>query len=219
MTQTIGSQSGSAERSEQQLGFDTSSKVEVKEVPDPKNPDLPDSKFWELRQRIIYHARRGDFEADPPMHTDFASVPRMFVWFLPRYGRYTKAAILHDHLWSKEVPAGRITRRDADGMFRQAMRTLEVPFLRRWIMWTAVRWVSLFKRADRSGWLRDSPLILLLTLLAAPFIVPAGLVVMASLVLFWGVEWIVYPFLKLAESVKGTKGKKAYPPHFPLKTG
>jgi hypothetical protein len=30
--------------------------------------------------------------------TDFASVPSPFVWFIPRYGRYTKAAILHDGL-------------------------------------------------------------------------------------------------------------------------
>jgi hypothetical protein len=27
--------------------------------------------------------------------TDFASIPRVFVWFLPRYGRYTLAAIYH----------------------------------------------------------------------------------------------------------------------------
>ena len=126
----------------------------------------------------------ADFTAAPPMHTDFASVPRAFVWFLPRYGRYTKAAILHDHLWQVEVPKGHITRREADGILRQAMRQLEVPFLRRWIMWTAVRWVSLFKRKDRAGWLKDAPLVLLTSILALPIVFPPAILVMVSLVLF-----------------------------------
>jgi Protein of unknown function (DUF1353) len=40
---------------------------------------------------------------------------------------------------SVAVPAGRISRIDADGIFRQSMRELGVPFLRRWIMWAAGR--------------------------------------------------------------------------------
>ncbi|HEY5988130.1 MAG TPA: DUF1353 domain-containing protein [Streptosporangiaceae bacterium] len=72
--------------------------------------------------------------------TDFASVPRVFVCFLPRYGRYTKAAILHDYLWSVKISVGDISRLNAGGIFRQAMRDLGVPFLRRWIMRAAVRW-------------------------------------------------------------------------------
>jgi hypothetical protein len=42
---------------------------------------------------------------------------------------------------------------------------------------------------------------------------------MVSLVLFWGIERIVYPFLKVAERAKGAEGKKANPPRFPYKTG
>ena len=99
------------------------------------------------------------------------------------------------------------------------MRQLEVPFLRRWIMWTAVRWVSLFKRKDRAGWLKDAPLVLLISILALPIVFPPAILVMVSLVLFWGIEWIVYPFLKLAERSKGADGKKANRPHFPFKTG
>ena len=207
-------------RQEADLGFDENSKVKVKEVPDADTPSLPDPKFWDLVDPIMYHARRHDFIADPGLHTDFASVPRMFVWFLPRYGRYTKAAILHDHLWKEEVnKKGTLSRRDADGIFRQAMRSLEVPFFRRWIMWTAVRWVSLFKSKDRQGWLKDAPLILLISLLALPFVLPPGILVMVSLVVFWGIECIVYPFLKLAETSKRGQGKKANPPHFPFMTG
>jgi Protein of unknown function (DUF1353) len=58
------------------------------------------------------------------METDFASVPRVFVWFLPRYGRYTKAAILHDYLWREAVPAGKLRLAEADVIFRHAMHEL-----------------------------------------------------------------------------------------------
>ena len=203
---------------EADLGFDEASKVEVKELPDKHKPALPDSKFWGLTKSLTYHATMRDFTVEPPMRTDFASVPRMFVWFLPRYGRYTKAAILHDHLWQHEVGHG-ISRREADGILRQAMRQLEVPFFRRWIMWTAVRWVSLFKRGDREGWLRDAPIVVPITLLSAPILLPAAVAVMVSLVVFWIIEWITYPFLQLAEMVRGAAGKKANRPHFPFRTG
>ena len=206
-------------RKEVDLGFDNESKVDVTEVPDRHDPNLPDPKFWELTKPLIYHARKRDFVAAPHMHTDFASVPRPFVWFLPRYGRYTKAAILHDHLWQVEVPKGQITRRDADGILRQAMRQLEVPFFRRWIMWAAVRWVSLFKRKDQDGWVKDSPLVLLISILALPIVLPPAILVVLSLVAFWSIEWIVYPFLKLAERLRGAEGKKANRPQFSFKTG
>jgi hypothetical protein len=219
MDQTISQVEPKAPRKEADLGFDPESKVDVTEVPDSHDPDLPDPKFWGLVKPITYHARKRDFVAAPPMHTDFASVPRPFIWFLPRYGRYTKAAILHDHLWQVEVPSGRITRRDADGILRQAMRQLEVPFFRRWIMWTAVRWVSLFRRQDREGWVKDSPLILLISILALPVILPPAILIVVSLVVFWSIEWIVYPLLKLAESVRGSQGKKANRPHFSFKSG
>ncbi len=219
MSQTAEEQEAAAPRKETDLGFTRDSKVDVKEVPDKDDHDLPDPKFWELTKPITYRARKRDFTADPRMHTDFASIPRMFVWFLPRYGRYTKAAILHDHLWRVEVRHHQITRRDADGIFRQAMRQLEVPFLRRWIMWAGVRWASLLKKEDRVGWLKDAPLVMLISILALPIILPPGILVMVSLVLFWAIEWIVYPLLKLAERAKGAEGKKANRPHFPFKTG
>jgi hypothetical protein len=145
----------------------------------------------------------------------------MFVWLLPRYGRYTKAAILHDHLWGEEVPRT-ISRRDADGIFRQAMRQLEVPFLRRWIMWAAVRWGALVTPDGRRGWLKEAPRVLLVTILAAPIVFPPAVLVMVALVLFWGIEWIVYVPLRLVEKAKSRPGrpvpKRTNRPLFPWKT-
>ena len=111
---------------------------------------------WKTLRALVYHASAEEFEVPVHSGTDFASVPRVFVWFIPRYGRYTKAAILHDYLCRVEVPARRISRIDADGIFRQAMRELGVPFLRRWIMWAAVRLGALTDQAGRKNWWKEA---------------------------------------------------------------
>jgi hypothetical protein len=67
--------------------------------------------------------------------TDLASVPYVFWWFIASHGRHTRAALLHDYL----VDAPKvISRRDADTVFRIALEEADVPWLRRWLMWTAV---------------------------------------------------------------------------------
>jgi hypothetical protein len=208
-------------RSERELGFEKGTEVDVREAKDPRRPGLQDAASWELMREITYHARTRDFTAERGMRTDFASVPRAFVWFLPRYGRYTKAAIIHDHLWREQVPHT-ITRIEADGIFRQAMRQLEVPFLRRWIMWAAVRWGALATEDGRHGWLKEAPRVILVSILAVPIVVPPAVVVLVALTLFWVIEWIVYLPLKLVERSKAAPGraapKQANRPHFPWKT-
>lgn len=53
---------------------------------------------WELQQTVAYQGRTDLLKVPAGFVTDFASVPRVFVWLLPRYGDYTWAAILHDYL-------------------------------------------------------------------------------------------------------------------------
>jgi hypothetical protein len=43
--------------------------------------------------RLLVPASEGE-----PFVTDLASVPRSLTWLVPRYGMYTKAAVLHDYL-------------------------------------------------------------------------------------------------------------------------
>jgi hypothetical protein len=168
-----------------------------------------DDKNWKVRQAFAYTGERDTFDVEVGQETDFASVPRVFVWFLPRYGRYTKAAILHDHLWRDLASTGQIDFIDADGMFRRAMRELNVPFLKRWIMWAAVRWGALAKPHGRRRWWREAPRVLLVTVFALPFVLPAAAVILASLLAYTIFEGIVWVPLKLVELARRRFGKKA----------
>jgi len=150
------------------LGFEDDTTVDVRQV---------DDVTWEVLRPLVYQAAWDRFVVPIGQRTDFASVPRVFVWLLPRYGRYTKAAILHDYLWRVAVPAGRISLIDADGILRQAMRELGVPFLRRWIMWAAVRWGALTKPGGRDGWLSQGWQVLPVSLVALPIVLPAAAVI------------------------------------------
>jgi hypothetical protein len=150
---------------------------------------------------FIYRATNEVYTVPAGEETDFASVPRPFVWFIPRYGRYTKAAILHDRL-CRLAEDGSFNRRDADGVFRQAMRTLNVPFLRRWIMWVAVRWGAIVTREGRRGWLKDAWIVIPLTLVVLPIIGPAALLILVTLLVWFIAELIVWPVLELVRVLK-----------------
>jgi hypothetical protein len=85
----------------------------------------------------------------PGESTDLASVPFFLQWFIRSYGRHTLAAVLHDHLWrlQRDVrPLDNVAFKRSNHVFRVAMDELEVPLLRRWLMWAAVSLAWLSKR-------------------------------------------------------------------------
>ena len=53
---------------------------------------------WRLLEPLTYQGSRDTFTVPAGYVTNFASVPRLLWWFIPRYGRYTKATVLHDCL-------------------------------------------------------------------------------------------------------------------------
>lgn len=161
-----------------------------------------DDNNWKLRRAFDYQGKSEIFHVPLDQSTDFASVPRLFVWFLPRYGRYTKAAILHDYLWRERAGKDKMKYIEADGTFRRAMRELGVPFLKRWILWGAVRWGALVKPGGRKGWLREAPRVLLITALALPIVLPPAIVVGIALVVFFLVEVVVWLPLKVVETIR-----------------
>ena len=181
----------------EQGGFSEGCRVVVEQL---------DDREWVVREGFTYRGGEGDvFEVYDGMRTDFASVPRVFVWLLPRYGRWTKAAILHDLLWREHAAQGRMDWIDADGVFRRAMRELGVPFLRRWLMWTAVRWAALRKPGGRRRWLTEAPRVLLFSVVALPVVAPPAVLVLAALLLFWLLEAIFWLLLAAGRLVRPPK--------------
>jgi Protein of unknown function (DUF1353) len=191
---------GGHARSERQLGFTPGSTVDVRQI---------DDQDWKVLRALTYHASTDDFEVPVGEHTDFASVPREFVWFIPRYGRYTKAAILHDYLCSVCVPAGRVSRIEADGIFRQAMRELGVPFLRRWIMWAAVRLGALTNQAGREKWWTEAWRVALITVVALPVVTPAAVVIVISFLVFYLIEFLVWIPLAAVHRIREKRNRPA----------
>jgi hypothetical protein len=107
---------------------------------------------------------------------------------------------------------------DADGTFRRAMRELRVPFLRRWMMWAAVRWGALTKPGGWRGWWRESWRVLLITAVALPILLPPAVVVAVALAVFYVLEAVVWVALKVAEVVRRAVGRPSHkqvnPPTF-----
>jgi hypothetical protein len=117
-------------------------------------------------------------------HTDLASIPPAFRWLIAPYGKYTKAAILHDYLLHERV----VSVADADGIFRRSMRELDVSFLRRWMMWAAVRAAHRLSGATAGevvAWL-------LVTIPSLLFLALPAVVVIVWLSLFWVLEYVVF---------------------------
>ncbi|HJX13044.1 MAG TPA: DUF1353 domain-containing protein [Dehalococcoidales bacterium] len=100
---------------------------------------LSDGRTWVTRKEFGYDVGEegsGDtIEVPEGFMTDFASVPRPLWVFLPRWGKYGNAAVIHDYCYWEQQR----TKRQADDIFREAMKVLEVPPVTSWFMYWAVR--------------------------------------------------------------------------------
>ncbi|MFF4507429.1 DUF1353 domain-containing protein [Streptomyces sp. NPDC001401] len=166
-------------------------------------------KLWELQQEFSYknpedleHGGRTDPIRIPvPLETDFASVPRAFVWLFPRYGVYTRSAILHDYLCGQDS----VRRAEADTIFRVSMKELDVALARRWVMWAGVRAGGMWEAVRNGGmWraVRSRAVLqraagwLLVAVPTAAFLAVPAVVISVWLVLFWLIEKFLYLVLK-----------------------
>ncbi|MEF9426838.1 MAG: DUF1353 domain-containing protein [Candidatus Mariimomonas ferrooxydans] len=100
---------------------------------------LPDGRTWVIRRDFGYDiGKEGSVNTiNVPIgfKTDFASVPR-FMWaFIPRWGKYGNAAVIHDFLYWEQ----KYTRNESDRIFLEAMCVLEVSYLIRTLIFYAVR--------------------------------------------------------------------------------
>ncbi|UOY03038.1 DUF1353 domain-containing protein [Blastococcus sp. PRF04-17] len=150
-----------------------------------------DDETWALVDELVYQGNRQRFVVPAGFRTDFATVPRVVTWLVPRFGAYTLAAILHDWLVTDGLRSGAVTSNDADGIFRRVMRESGVPVIRRWLMWAGVRWGALANPRRRAGWSSSAPGVLLISAVAAPLVVPPGLLILPGLVVYGLAEGLV----------------------------
>lgn len=116
---------------------------------------LADGKTWVIRRGFGYEIGAegsGDtVDVAVGFQTDFASIPRLLWAFLPKWGRYGNASVIHDWLYWTQTRA----RAEADAIFLEGMEVLEVGAFKRGLMYRAVRalggiaWVR--NSADRAA--------------------------------------------------------------------
>jgi hypothetical protein len=121
---------------------------------DPYGWYMTDTLVWSGPFRGTVRELEVPASSQHPFSTALASVPRSLTWLFPRYGKYTKAAVLHDYLCQNFRKAPSVEsdgpsllpltdRSDADEVFLLLMKELGVPQLRRRLMWVAVSWATL----------------------------------------------------------------------------
>lgn len=104
-------------------------------------------QFFSLTQGFTYvnEDQTVTVDAQELQATDLTTVPQALRWFISRYGRHTPAALLHDALLArtnKGDPDRLKMWEAADRTFRNALEALEVPPIRRHLMWAAVTFGS-----------------------------------------------------------------------------
>ncbi|BBY82418.1 DUF1353 domain-containing protein [Mycolicibacterium pulveris] len=146
---------------------------------------------WRTTQPLKFDGVNRQFEVCDDFATDLVSVPGVVAWFIPRAGRYARAAVLHDYLWRYPDRTG-CDRRQADYRFRRQMQRDGVSLLRRWIMWAAVRMAAIVQGKGGAGWGKDVPgALALLVLVAIPVVLLPGIAILASTFVFWVLEAVV----------------------------
>lgn len=114
---------------------------------------IPGGREWVVREPFTYTTQVSfensqigrDIVVSERFVTDFASIPRAFWFFLPRWGKYGNAAVVHDYLyWVQKT-----TREEADLVMKEAMIDLGVSDLVIFMIFNAVR------IGGRMGWRRN----------------------------------------------------------------
>lgn len=148
----------------------------------PLGAEQIDHIRWRTTHRLAFTDSTGiTTVVEPGYLTDWATIPRAFAGVIPKSGQHNPATVIHDRL-CQEAAAGRFHRRDADRIFYEALRDLEVLPTRAAIMWAGTRWGALAAHPDQwRDFVRDLPAVLPLTLLALPVVAPAAITTQLTL--------------------------------------
>ncbi len=116
---------------------------------------LSDGKTWKLLSDLRYEVGGPDsdnvIKVPIGFYTDFASIPHIFRRFLPRWGKYGYASIIHDFLyWERKKK-----RREADKIFLEAMTDSNVPAAKKYPIYWAVYafgWWAWLRNRQQNAW-------------------------------------------------------------------
>ena len=95
--------------------------------------------MFELLFALSYTTKKGLYiEVPVGFVSDYASVPTCLQGIIQSYGNHEKAAVIHDYLYSAKCHI-QITRKEADVIFLEQMKDLGVSYMKRKMMYRAVR--------------------------------------------------------------------------------
>lgn len=104
---------------------------------------LRDAKYWRAVKEFEYLATKENGRIQiivaTDFATDFASVPIPFRWWIPKWGKYGWAAVIHDWLYTEQM----YCKEFADDIFHEAMLISGVHPLLSKLMYLAVSWLGL----------------------------------------------------------------------------
>jgi len=105
---------------------------------------LPDGRRVELLSSLAFRSKRDLYIVPPGLVTDLASVPGLLRSFAPPWTLSARPGVLHDWAYRRGAspatsPMREISRREADGLLYEALRSEGVSRLRAFAMWAAVR--------------------------------------------------------------------------------
>jgi hypothetical protein len=95
-----------------------------------------DGHHYRLTEPLTYSPDDGEaITVSAGFWTDAASVPRIFWRVYPPFGKYFKAAVLHDFLYFR----GLFIRSKCDDLFREAILACGCSRFTAWTLYTGVR--------------------------------------------------------------------------------
>lgn len=118
----------------------------------PLRVEAVDARQWKLLEEFGYYIGTENSNEYVPVPvgyvTDFATIPRAFWSVIPPWGKYGKAAVIHDFLCTDKyflrktedgVEKIECSRKQADDIFLEAMGVLGVDDVTKTMMYAAVR--------------------------------------------------------------------------------
>lgn len=99
----------------------------------PANDDQP--WYFKVHTQFTVHWKDIYLVVPEGFETDLASIPQWLQSIIPLVGNHLQAAIVHDMCYRNMIG---VSKKDADDMFYDAMRTLGVPWWKRQAMYHAV---------------------------------------------------------------------------------